>query len=169
MATMHRLVDVTPETPMWTCEVRVAHKSAPKHNTTTGKRHLHMFLEDKEGIRISAMVFDHDVEMYDMTMKLNSSYHISNAHVRVPQNSYKVPDMRYGFTWVLNRRTAIQPCENANETEVFETKRVSRFSDLYQHMKTGRDICKQHCMYTQISRTHVKQAEIYITTYTVKI
>ncbi|CAH9068971.1 unnamed protein product, partial [Cuscuta epithymum] len=99
-----------------------------------------MFLEDKEGIHISAMVFDHDVEMYDMTMKLNSSYHISNANVRVPQNSYKVPDMRYGFTWVLNRRTAIQPCENANEAEDFETKRVSRFSDLYQHMKTGRHI-----------------------------
>ncbi|XP_031110594.1 uncharacterized protein LOC116014783 isoform X2 [Ipomoea triloba] len=68
-----KIIDTNTQTRNWSCKVRVIKINEPKNAIATpGLKYMLIVLEDENGTRVQVVVYDHDIEMYEMTLHTNS-------------------------------------------------------------------------------------------------
>ncbi|XP_031110593.1 uncharacterized protein LOC116014783 isoform X1 [Ipomoea triloba] len=136
-----KIIDTNTQTRNWSCKVRVIKINEPKNAIATpGLKYMLIVLEDENGTRVQVVVYDHDIEMYEMTLHTNSWYSISNATVKPSRSCYKVFDKKYNYSWTLNVRNGIQTIDNVDTALAPVEQVYTSFSEFYQRMKTSTEI-----------------------------
>ncbi|CAH9116673.1 unnamed protein product [Cuscuta europaea] len=76
------IIDVNPETKVWTCRVTVIEKQNIRTAKNSPMRFMPMVLVDSAGTRVGATAFAADISAIDERLQLYSTYLISNAYVK---------------------------------------------------------------------------------------
>ncbi|KAL3834091.1 hypothetical protein ACJIZ3_008827 [Penstemon smallii] len=104
--TLH-IKDVSKDTKSWAIKVMVEAKTQPRFPASGSKRYQRLLLVDETGQKISATIFDPDIENFKDMFSLYKSYIVSNAHVSKIEEKYN--KLGYPYQWIINSKTACNP------------------------------------------------------------
>ncbi|KAL3818276.1 hypothetical protein ACJIZ3_004181 [Penstemon smallii] len=104
---MLHIVNVNKDTKLWAVRVMVEAKTQPWFPARGTKRYQRILLVDETGQKISATIFDPDIEKFKAMFCLYKTYTVSNATVSKIEDKYD--KFGYPYQWIINSKTACNP------------------------------------------------------------
>ncbi|KAL3844186.1 hypothetical protein ACJIZ3_001589 [Penstemon smallii] len=98
---------VNNDTNSWAVRVMVEAKTQPRFPARGVKRYQRILLVDETGQKISATVFDPDIEHFKDKFTMYKTYTVSNAFVSKIEDKYD--KFGYPYQWIINSKTACNP------------------------------------------------------------
>uniref|UniRef100_A0A7N2KP18 DUF223 domain-containing protein n=1 Tax=Quercus lobata TaxID=97700 RepID=A0A7N2KP18_QUELO len=77
----------------------------PRTSTQGVSTYQRLILIDKEGNRVQAVLFGHDIQLHDDTLIQARTYFITNALKPIPT---KLRLVDHNYRWIINTRTVIK-------------------------------------------------------------
>ncbi|KAL3850638.1 hypothetical protein ACJIZ3_012520 [Penstemon smallii] len=104
--TMH-IKEIKKETKSWAVRVMVEAKTQPRLPARGVKRYQRLLLVDETGQKISATMFDPDIDHFKDMFSLYKTYTVSNAFVSKIEEKYD--KFGHPYQWIINSKTACNP------------------------------------------------------------
>ncbi|KAL3809062.1 hypothetical protein ACJIZ3_000168 [Penstemon smallii] len=104
--TVH-IKEVKKDTKSWAVRVMVEAKTQPRLPARGVKRYQRILLVDETGQKISATIFDPDIEHFKDMFTMYKTYNVSNASVSKIEEKYD--KFGYPYQWIINSKTACNP------------------------------------------------------------
>ncbi|KAG5589602.1 hypothetical protein H5410_040116 [Solanum commersonii] len=99
----------------WICKVQIVEIGRPRESLDKKCTFQNLILEDEKECQIKAVMYADEIQQYADKLKLNNTYLISIARVKVSPTSYGKPI--HQFYWILDKETVIEQIKPSNEVE----------------------------------------------------
>ncbi|GFZ11310.1 hypothetical protein Acr_22g0007080 [Actinidia rufa] len=130
--------DINPQSRNWTVKVQVLEKSYPRNSPSSPTRYQRLILGDVKGGRVQASIFSNDIELYEKTLSLFSSYYVSNAIVRPITVTHQV--VPHQFQWIINSRTLVENVNDDEVNNVVPNYNFCLFSELKEYLNVASQV-----------------------------
>ena len=100
----------------------------------------HIFKIFWQGGRVQASIFSNDIELYEKTLSLLSSYYVSNAIVRPIAVTHQV--VPHQFQWIISSHTLVEKVNDDEVNNVVPNYNFCLFSELKEYLNVASQVGK---------------------------